>query len=151
MSVQRSIAALLILGVMVPATGQPPPVDRRLEQAVAWYTGTAGRMDDERAHQMLLEALTGGGALPQTGRRIGKAASAAAQVQLQQEDFFAVDWRAKLASLPDPLLLLGNLPWVTNAVQSTLSSENVPVKKNLHGLNGLDALMGKSFLRKRRK
>lgn len=65
MSVQRSIAALLILGVMVPATGQPPPVDRRLEQAVAWYTGTAGRMDDERAHQMLLEALTGGGALPQ--------------------------------------------------------------------------------------
>ena len=68
----------------------------------------------------------------------------AAQVQLQQEDFFAVDWRAKLAAMPDPLLLLGNLPWVTNAVQSTLNSENVPVKKNLHGLNGLDALMGKS-------
>lgn len=67
-----------------------------------------------------------------------------APIELQHEDFFTVDWRQKLAPLPTPTLLLGNLPWVTNAVQGTLGSSNLPVKANLHGLNGMDALTGKS-------
>lgn len=49
-----SVAAPLILALVESATGQPP-VDRRLEPAVAWYTGTAGRMDDARAHELLLD------------------------------------------------------------------------------------------------
>ena len=69
---------------------------------------------------------------------------ALAKLQLEQLDFFATDWRRKLLPLPAPILLLGNLPWVTNAVQGALGSNNLPLKQNLHGLNGLDALTGKS-------
>ncbi len=40
---------------------QVPPstrgVDPRLTQAIAWYTGAAGRVDDERAHALLLAAV----------------------------------------------------------------------------------------------
>lgn len=70
--------------------------------------------------------------------------NAQVEVELQREDFFTVDWREKLSQLPSPILLLGNLPWVTNAVQGALGSDNLPAKRNLHGLNGLDALTGKS-------
>lgn len=36
-----------------PSTGG---VDPRLTQAIAWYSGTAGRVDDDRAHALLLAA-----------------------------------------------------------------------------------------------
>ncbi len=41
--------------------------------------------------------------------------SDAAKVQAMQGDFFAFDWPKHLADLPDPILVLGNPPWVTNA------------------------------------
>lgn len=63
-TVERGITALLVLGLLVPTPGQTP-VDRPLEQAIAWYTGTAGRMDDERARQLLLEAIGRGDTLAQ--------------------------------------------------------------------------------------
>jgi len=59
-------------------------------------------------------------------------------------DFFALDWRAELARLEGPLLVLGNPPWVTNAALGALGSSNVPVKDNRRGLTGLDARTGKS-------
>ena len=34
-------------------------------------------------------------------------------VTLTTADFFATDWQAVIASLPDPVLVLGNPPWVT--------------------------------------
>ncbi len=42
---------------------QAQPVDARLADAVAWYTGVAGRVDDARAHALLLEAVESGDAL----------------------------------------------------------------------------------------
>lgn len=66
------------------------------------------------------------------------------RVQIQVGDFFRIDWAKEVASLPDPLLIVGNPPWVTNAVLGALQSGNLPVKTNLDNLRGIDALMGKS-------
>lgn len=42
------------------------------------------------------------------------------------------------------LLVIGNPPWVTNAELGALSSGNLPQKRNLKGLSGLEALTGGS-------
>lgn len=65
-------------------------------------------------------------------------------VELQEADFFTVDWPGLIEQTTGTVLLLGNPPWVTNAVQGGLGSSNLPAKKNEQGLNGLDALTGKS-------
>lgn len=44
----------------------------------------------------------------------------------------------------DELLVIGNPPWVTNAILGRLSSDNLPIKSNFKRLSGLDALTGKS-------
>ncbi len=49
-----------------------------------------------------------------------------------------------LTELPEPLLILGNPPWVTSAQLSSLGSSNLPPKANFRGHRGIDALMGKS-------
>lgn len=66
------------------------------------------------------------------------------KVSISQADFFDEDWIGRLKELPKPLLVLGNPPWVTNSQLSILDSSNVPTKKNLNGLSGLDAMTGKS-------
>lgn len=65
-------------------------------------------------------------------------------VQLRHADFFQTDWGAEVARLPEPVLIAGNYPWVTNAALGALGSANLPGKSNFHGYVGLDALMGKS-------
>ena len=59
-------------------------------------------------------------------------------------DFFRLDWQAELAALPDPLLVLGNPPWVTNAAIGTLGGGNLPPKANVDRLRGIDALTGRA-------
>lgn len=71
-------------------------------------------------------------------------ASATGSVEVYQSDFFAADWPKVVASLPDPLLVIGNPPWVTNAVLGALGGDNLPPKSNLDNFQGLDALTGKS-------
>lgn len=66
------------------------------------------------------------------------------RVRLVEADFFITDWKLVLANLPDPLLVLGNLPWVTNAYLGGLGSQNLPTKSNLQRRSGLDALTGKA-------
>jgi len=58
---------VLTIVVAAPAARQPSSVDPRLEQAIAWYTGTSGRVDDDRAHALLQEALKGGDAVSRCG------------------------------------------------------------------------------------
>jgi hypothetical protein len=65
-------------------------------------------------------------------------------VELRNEDFFLTDWNSLLGDLEGEVLILGNLPWVTNATQGALGSENLPEKTNFRGLSGLDARTGKS-------
>ena len=68
----------------------------------------------------------------------------AAKVKLICESFFTADWPGLLKSLPEPVLVVGNPPWVTNAHLGRLGSENLPEKSNFQNHRGMDALTGKS-------
>ena len=59
-------------------------------------------------------------------------------------DFFQIDWLKQLTELPQPILVIGNPPWVTNSTLGTLDSSNLPIKSNFQCHNGLDAMTGKS-------
>ena len=59
-------------------------------------------------------------------------------------DFFTLDWGAVLAGLPNPLLIIGNPPWVTSADLGKFQSENLPQKSNFLEFSGFEALTGKS-------
>lgn len=65
-------------------------------------------------------------------------------VSIEHGDFFRYDWAGKSSDVDGNLLVLGNLPWVTNTVQSKIDSYNVPEKDNVVGLGGLDAITGKA-------
>ena len=63
---------------------------------------------------------------------------------VEQGDFFAIDWNAVLARSPGPWLVLGNPPWVTSAELGLLKSTNLPTKSNFQAHQGLDAITGKA-------
>lgn len=65
-------------------------------------------------------------------------------IEIHQSDFFLTDWLAIIKTLPEPILVIGNPPWVTNSTLSALSGANLPIKSNLNNLRGIDALTGKS-------
>ena len=71
-------------------------------------------------------------------------APAAGSVHIMNKDFFAVDWDHVLESLPDPLLVIGNPPWVTNAELGRIGSSNLPDKSNFQNRRGIDAITGNS-------
>ena len=66
------------------------------------------------------------------------------KVKALQESFFTVDWANILRDLPEPILVVGNPPWVTNSTLGALGSSNLPKKSNFQNFNGLEALTGKS-------
>lgn len=59
-------------------------------------------------------------------------------------DFFKLDWRRELSELPDPLLIIGNPPWVTNSTLSAINGTNLPRKSNFQNHRGIEAITGKS-------
>jgi len=59
-------------------------------------------------------------------------------------NFFYTDWATVFNQLPDPILIIGNPPWVTNAEVGTLNGQNLPTKSNFQQFSGLDAITGKS-------
>lgn len=65
-------------------------------------------------------------------------------VELIQADFFTVDWIKIIKSLPEPILIIGNPPWVTNTELATLGGVNLPRKNNFQNHRGIDAITGKS-------
>ncbi len=68
----------------------------------------------------------------------------AESINIINKDFFTVDWRDVLESLPNPLLVIGNPPWVTNAELGRIGSCNLPDKSNFQNRRGIDAITGKS-------
>ena len=70
--------------------------------------------------------------------------SDANKVNLVEANFFATDWKRVVGQLPEPILVLGNPPWVTNAGLGVLGSQNLPVKSNFQKHRGLDAITGKA-------
>lgn len=75
---------------------------------------------------------------------VRKAGRHTTDVQITRADFFRVDWDTITHSLQQPLLILGNPPWVTNSVLGTIKSSNLPVKSNFEQRRGIDAITGKS-------
>ncbi|MFN8495103.1 MAG: hypothetical protein U0350_46295 [Caldilineaceae bacterium] len=59
-------------------------------------------------------------------------------------DFFRVEWKNIFNQLIDPILIIGNPPWVTNTELATFNSQNLPQKSNFQQFSGLDAITGKS-------
>ena len=75
------------------------------------------------------------------------AAAARASVgrsKVETADFFRKDWPALLRTLPDPILFIGNPPWVTNSALGGIGGTNLPSKSNVRQFAGLDAMTGKS-------
>jgi len=66
------------------------------------------------------------------------------RIELEQCDFYTVEWQKKFAQYESPLLILGNLPWVTNSVQGAIGGANLPKKSNFLNQGGFDAISGKS-------
>jgi hypothetical protein len=66
------------------------------------------------------------------------------RARLLHADFFTLDWTEILADLPEPILIIGNPPWVTSAELGMLGSQNLPEKSNFQGRSGIEALTGKS-------
>jgi hypothetical protein len=71
-------------------------------------------------------------------------AEGAENVALMQVDFFANDWRSALKETTGSILVLGNLPWVTNATQGAIGGSNLPVKTNFQRHSGFEAITGKA-------
>lgn len=67
-----------------------------------------------------------------------------AKVDVSSGDFYEIDWPQILKPLQDPLLIIGNPPWVTNAGLGVIGGSNLPKKSNFQKHAGLDALTGKS-------
>ena len=49
----RLLALAALLASSTATQGEAPRVDPRLVDAIGWYTGTAGRVDDPRARQLI--------------------------------------------------------------------------------------------------
>jgi hypothetical protein len=71
-------------------------------------------------------------------------ASLGGRATIEVADFFDTKWEAVLDRLADPLLVIGNPPWVTNAVLGTLAAKNLPPKSNINRASGFAALTGRS-------
>lgn len=78
-------------------------------------------------------------------RAVDAAGIGPGRVTLREADVFALDWAELLGpARGQPLLVLGNPPWVTNAEIGRLGGSNLPRKQNLKGLRGYDAKTGAS-------
>lgn len=64
------------------------------------------------------------------------------RLRIDTADFFSHDWNATLAAFADPILILGNPPWVTNATVGVLGGNNLPAKSNADELQGIHAITG---------
>ena len=63
----------------------------------------------------------------------------------ERGDFFGIDWGRFFENrCMGELAVIGNPPWVTNAVLGSLNSGNLPKKTNFQGLDGLAAKTGKA-------
>ena len=71
-------------------------------------------------------------------------AAAGLAAEVRQADFFQVDWEAELGRLPEPMLVVGNPPWVTSAAQGAVGGANLPERSAAAVAPGLDAVTGAS-------
>jgi len=66
-------------------------------------------------------------------------------IEIEERDVLSNDLPRLLSSNNGGFtLVIGNPPWVTNAVLGTMNSDNLPEKSNFRGLRGFDAKTGKA-------
>jgi len=65
-------------------------------------------------------------------------------INAKVSDFFSIDWPDFIGKLEEPILIIGNPPWVTSSELGILHSKNLPQKSNFLNFNGFDAITGKS-------
>jgi len=65
-------------------------------------------------------------------------------ISVRQADFFATDWPDVFGMLPEPVLVIGSPPWVTNSSIGSLNGSNLPVRSNLLNMPGMAAITGRS-------
>ena len=70
--------------------------------------------------------------------------AASTGVPVSCADFFATDWKGVFTGLTEPILVIGNPPWVTNSTVSSMKGSNLPEKANFMKMKGMDAITGKS-------
>ena len=70
--------------------------------------------------------------------------SARSKVTINNDDFFNVDWEEMFSNMPEPLLIIGNPPWITNSGIGRIKGNNLPEKLNFQNQRGIDAITGKS-------
>lgn len=61
-----------------------------------------------------------------------------------EQNFFTFNWKEFFAPFHGEILVLGNPPWVTNAVLGVLGSDNLPKKTNFQNHVGFAAKTGKA-------
>lgn len=66
------------------------------------------------------------------------------KVRVKRASFFDLQWQTELETLAEPILVVGNPPWVTSSDLGYLKSHNIPEKMNFQGRSGMEALTGKS-------
>ncbi len=68
-------------------------------------------------------------------------------IYIHTQDFFKFDFTqifSKAKKNNWNVAIVGNPPWVTNSRQGRYNSENIPIKRNMYNLRGIDAITGKS-------
>ncbi|MBC8352597.1 MAG: SAM-dependent methyltransferase [Planctomycetes bacterium] len=70
--------------------------------------------------------------------------AAGGRVKLRKADFFHTDWSKAFSCLPEPILIIGNPPWVCNSELGAIGGTNLPTKSNASRSRGIDAITGKS-------
>lgn len=75
---------------------------------------------------------------------LNRLSSTEGRLTCQVANFFVQNWTATLQSLLEPILIIGNPPWVTASGLGAVGSTNAPEKSNFQNRRGLDALTGKS-------
>lgn len=78
----------------------------------------------------------------ETKKRLAKLTKTT-ELLLLTHDFFSYNWNELLPTIEDPILIVGNPPWVTNSDIGSLGGTNLPPKSNLHRHLGFDAITGK--------
>ena len=66
------------------------------------------------------------------------------RVHLRKQDFFDNDWASLFNTLSGEILIVGNPPWVTNAVIGSIQGYNLPQKSNFQNHKGFAAKTGKA-------
>lgn len=66
------------------------------------------------------------------------------RVVIKRARLFDLNLQSLNWSVEGRLLIVGNPPWITNSQLSTLESKNLPIKTNLKGLRGIEAITGHS-------